>query len=139
MTPNEVFFGLITAAIIALVIALIWLCLRVGQAIESLKGFLETSEQSIQESLGEVSQNLKSLRTLTDNVNTAADNVLTFTGSFREIGNGVKQIAANIRQIGDIVQSLGTETFASVNGVRAGLRTGFEVFLKNLFRTGETR
>lgn len=107
MTPNEVFFGLITAAIIALVIALIWLCLRVGQALESLRGFLKTSEQSIQESLGEVSQNLKSLRTLTDNVNTAADNVLTFTGSFREIGNGVKQIAANIRQIGDIVQSLG--------------------------------
>lgn len=83
MTPNEVFFGLITAAIIALVIALIWLCLRVGQALESLRGFLKTSEQSIQESLGEVSQNLKSLRTLTDNVNTAADNVLTFTGSLQ--------------------------------------------------------
>src|SRR5208282_5688309 len=139
MTPNEVFFGLITAAIIALAIALIWLCLRVGQAVLGLKGFLETSQQSIQESLGEVSQNLRSLRTLTDNVNTAADNLMSFTGSIREIGNGVKQIAGNIRQIGDIVQSLGTETLASVHGVRAGLRTGFEVFLKNLFRSGETR
>jgi len=136
--PNELFFGLITAAIIALVIAIIWLSLRLGQAVDALKGFLEAAQQSIQESLGEVGQNLKSLRTLTDNINTAADNVSSFTGSVREIGDEVRQIASNIRQIGDVVESLGTETLASVHGVRAGLKTGFEVFLKSLF-TGTTK
>lgn len=134
MTPNEIFFGLITAAIIALVIVLIWLSVRVGEAVRAVKTFLEAAEQSMQESLGEVNQNLKTLRTLTGNINTVADDITSFSGSVREIGEGVKQITGSINQIGDTIQGLGTEILASVCGVRAGFRTGFEVFLKNLFQ-----
>ena len=139
MTPNEIFFGLITAAIIALVVALVWLCLRLGEAIRTVKAFLESTQESTRESLEEVNQNLRTLRTLTDNINIAADNIASFTGSIRDIGDEVKQVAGNVRQIGDIVRDLGTETLSSVCGVRAGLKTGFEVFLKNLLRAGTNR
>ncbi len=106
MTPNEVFFGLITAAIIALIIVVIWLCLKLGQTVQATKAFLETAQQSIQESLGEVNQNLKTLRTLTDNINAAADDVTSFTGSIGDVGDEVKQIASDVRQIGDIRSGL---------------------------------
>jgi len=139
MTPNAVFFGLITAAIIALVIVLIRLCAKLGEAAQALKAFLETAQQSMQESLGEVNQNLRTLRTLTENINTAADNITSFTGSVREVGDGVKQIAGNIRNVGDAVQDLSEEALASIQGVRAGFRTGFEVLLKNLFRSGAAK
>jgi uncharacterized protein YoxC len=136
MTPNEVFFGLITAAIIALVIVLIWLTVRLGDAIRAIKAFLESAGHSMDESLGEVNQNLRALRTLTDNINTVADDITSFSGSVREMGDGVKQITVSVKEIGDIIQELGTETLASVYGLRAGVRTGFEVFLKNLFHKG---
>jgi uncharacterized protein YoxC len=139
MTPNEVFFGLITAAIIALVVVLIWLCLRLGETVRAMRGFLDTAQQSLQESLGELNGNLRALRTLTDNINVAADNVTSFTGSVRDVGDGVKEIAGNVRQIGDIVRELGIEVLASVHGVRAGLKTGFGVLLKSLFSPGATR
>lgn len=139
MTPNAVFFGLITAAIIALVVALIWLCIRLGETMQALKAFLGNSQESIQESLGEVNQNLRSLRALTENINTAADNITSFTGSIREIGDEVKQIAGNVKSVGDAVQDLSEEALASVRGVRAGFKTGLEVFLKNLFHSGATR
>jgi uncharacterized protein YoxC len=139
MTPNEIFFGLITAAIIALVIVLVWLCVKLGETMQAVKAFLDTVQQSVQKSLGEVDQNLRSLQTLTDNINSAASNVTSFTGSFREVSDEVKRIAGNVRRIGDIVQDLGEETLASVHGARAGLRTGFEVFLRNLFHPGATR
>lgn len=136
MTPYEIFFGLITAAIIALVIVLVWLCVKLGETTQALRAFLGTAQQSLQESLGEVNEDLRSLRTLTDNINTAASNVASFTGSIREIGEEVSKISSNVRQIGDLVRDLGDETLASVHGVRAGLKTGFEVFLRNLFRPG---
>jgi uncharacterized protein YoxC len=139
MTPNEIFFGLITAAIIALVIVLIWLSVRLGEAIRAIRAFLETAEHSMQESLEEVNQNLRTLRTLTGNINTVADDIASFSGSIREIGGEVKQVTVSVKEIGEIIQGLGTETLASVYGLRAGLRTGFEVFLKNLFHKGATR
>lgn len=139
MTPNAVFFGLITAAIIALVIVLIWLCVKLGEAIRTMKAFLEATQQSLQESLGELNQDLRTLRTLTEHFNTAADDITAFTGSIREIGDGAKGIAGNVKQVGDTVQDLSSEILASIRGVRAGFRTGFEVFLKNLFHSGAIR
>jgi uncharacterized protein YoxC len=139
MTPNAVFFGLITAAIIALVIVLIWLCVRLGEAAQALKAFLGTTQESMRESLGEMNQDLRALRTLTENINTAADNITSFTGSIREIGDEVRQIAGNVKSVGDAVQDLSEETIASIRGVRAGFRTGFDVFLRSLFRPGAAR
>jgi uncharacterized protein YoxC len=150
MTPNEIFFGFITAAIIALVIVLIWLVRRIVEAIGAVKEFLVTAERSMQESLGEVNLNLKSMRTITDNISTVTGDITAFSGSVRDVGDrvkqvtedvsdGVRQLTDSVKQIGDVVQSLGTETAASVCGLRAGLRTGIEVFLKNLFQQGAAR
>ena len=150
MTPNEIFFGFIAAAIVALVIALIWLSTRIADAIRAAKAFLSTAEHAMQESLGEVNLNLRSMRTITDNISAVTADVTAFSGSIRDVGeqvrqltedvgDGVRQLTESVKQIGDVVNSLGNETTASWYGLRAGLRTGFEVLLKNLFQQGGAR
>jgi uncharacterized protein YoxC len=132
MGANEIFFGLITAAIIALVVFLIWFIMRLMDTVRALSKFIESSDQALKEAIGEISQNLRSLRTITDDVGAVTSDLKSFSGSVRDVGHGVQGLAANVKQLSDLVQSLGKETIASVCGVRAGIKTGFEVFLKSL-------
>ena len=150
MTPNEWFFGFIAAAIVALVITLIWLTTKVVELIGAAKAFLATTERTMQESLGEVNLNLKSVRAISDNINTVTGDITAFSGSIRDVGDrvrrmtedvgdGVRQVTETVKQVGDVVQGLGAETTASVHGLRAGIRAGFEVFLRSLFQQGAAK
>jgi len=142
MGPNEIFFGLITAAIIALVVFLIWFIMRLMDTVKALSKFIESADQALKEAsgvdqalkeaIGEISQNLRSLRTITDDVGAVTSDLKSFSGSVRDVGHSVQGLTTNVKQLSDLVQSLGKETIASVCGVRAGVKTGFEVFLKNL-------
>jgi uncharacterized protein YoxC len=132
MGANEIFFGLITAAIIALVVFLIWFIMRLMDTVRALSKFIESSDQALKEAIGEISQSLRSLRTITDDVGAVTSDLKSFSGSVRDVGHGVQGLATSVKQLSDLVQSLGKETIASVCGVRAGIKTGFEVFLKSL-------
>jgi uncharacterized protein YoxC len=134
MTTNEVFFGLIALSIITLVIFLIWLITRIGETLKATNKVLATTDQTLREAIAEINQNLSSLRVVTDNISTVTNDVALFSGSVRDIGEEVRQLSASVRRIGDAVHDLSTETVASVCGLRAGLRTGFDVLLKNLFQ-----
>jgi uncharacterized protein YoxC len=139
MTPNEIFFGLITAAIIALAIFVIFLITRLTKTVETVGRLLETTDHALKETVEEVNLNLKNLRSITDNIKGISSDVATFAGSIRGIGDEVKQLTVNVKRISAAVQDLGTETIASVSGLRAGVKTGFEVFLRNLLRQGGAR
>ena len=86
----------------------------------------------MKEAIGEINQNLRSLRAITDDVGAVTSDLKSFSGSVRDVGHGVQGLAASVKQLSDLVQSLGKETIASVCGVRAGIKAGFEVFLKSL-------
>jgi len=139
MTPNEVLFGLITAAVMAFVIFAIVLMVRLLDAVKAMKQFCDTAEQAVKEAAGQINQDLRSLRKITDDVGIVTDNIGTFSGSIRDVGEGIGQLAGNVREVGDLIQDLKIETAASMYGLRAGLKTGFEVFLKSLFRVGSAR
>ena len=139
MTPNEVLFGLITAAVMAFVIFAIVLMVRLLDAVKAMKQFCDTAEQAVKEAAGQINQDLRSLRKITDDVGIVTDNIGTFSGSIRDVGEGIGQLARNVREVGDLIQDLKIETAASMYGLRAGLKTGFEVFLKSLFRVGSAR
>jgi methyl-accepting chemotaxis protein len=145
MTGNEIFFGLITAAIIVLVIFLARFIVRLTDTAKALRGLIESADQALKdaggvdqalrEAIGEVSQNLRSLRAITDDVSVVTGDLKSFSGSVRDVGRGVQGLAENVKQISDLVQDLGKETVASACGLRAGIKAGFEVFLRSLLRT----
>ncbi len=142
MGANEILFGLITAAIIALVIFLIWFIVKLIGTARALSALIETADQALKEAsgvdqalkdaIGEISQNLRSLRTITDDVGAVTSDLKSFSGAVRGVGQGVQGLTTNVKELSDLVQNLGKETVASVCGVRTGIKTGFEVFLKNL-------
>ena len=123
MTPNEVLFGLITAAVMAFVIFAIVLMVRLLDAIKAMKQFCDTAEQAVKEAAGQINQDLRSLRKITDDVGIVTDNIGTFSGSIRDVGEGIGQLAGNVREVGDLIQDLKIETAASMYGLRAGLST----------------
>jgi uncharacterized protein YoxC len=123
MTPNEVLFGLITAAVMAFVIFAIVLMVRLLDAIKAMKQFCDTAEQAVKEAAGQINQDLRSLRKITDDVGIVTDNIGTFSGSIRDVGEGIGQLARNVREVGDLIQDLKIETAASMYGLRAGLST----------------
>ena len=134
MTLNEVFFGLITAAIIVLVVFLVRLIIRVGEAVKSTTRVLETTDQNLREAITEANESLRSLRHITDNIGVVTKDVSSFSGSIRDVGEEIRQLTSGVKKMGDVVHDLGTETVASVCGLRAGFKTGLEVLLKSLFR-----
>ncbi|MGD0230823.1 MAG: DUF948 domain-containing protein [Syntrophorhabdales bacterium] len=134
---NGVFFGLITAAVIALVTFVIVSSVRFMDTLKAVRRFLDTADVTLKETMqtiGEANQNLRNLRRITEDVSAVTDDIRSFSGSMRDVGYGVKQLTTNVRQIGEQIENLGAETFASVCGLRAGVKTGIEVFLKNLLR-----
>ena len=140
MTPNEIFFGLIALAIIALVVVLIWFILKLMDTIKAANKFIVTADEALQSTLGELNQNLKSLRTVTDNVAVVTGDVKVFSGSVKDVGESVRQVGESVRQVGESVRRVGafvqeirSETTGTLSGVRAGFKAGFDTFLKNLF------
>jgi uncharacterized protein YoxC len=134
MTINEVFFGLIALSVIALVLFLIWLTIRIAETLKTTEKVLLTADQTLRDAMAEITQNLISLRVVTDNISTVTNDVASFSGSIKDIGEEIRQLSDSVRRIGNVVHDLGTETVASVSGLRAGFRTGFDVLLKNLFQ-----
>lgn len=139
MTPNEVFFGLITAAVIALVIFLIWLILRIGETVRTANRVLGETDEALRQAITEVDENLRSLRVITDNISTVTNDIAAFSGSIKAVGDEVRHLSGSVGRISDAIHDIGTETAASVYGLRAGIATGFQVLLKNLFQKRTSR
>ncbi len=132
MTVNEVFLGIITAAVVVIVVFVVRLVTKMTETAAAVREFLETTDRTVQEVAGEVTESMKSLRVITDGVGGVATDVKAVTGSFKDAGLAVHEVAASVKDIGKAVQDLGQETVASVCGLRAGLKAGLDVFVKNL-------
>jgi uncharacterized protein YoxC len=134
MTPNEIFFSMIAVAFVALVIAAIWLIVKLVDAVKAARTFLDSADTVVHETADELKLSLQSLRGITDKINLISADVESFSGSIRTVGEEVQQITGSIKRIGNVFQNVGTETMASVCGLRAGIRSGLEVLVKNLFQ-----
>lgn len=136
MMASEVFLGVITAAIVAFVIFSIWAIIRLVAALNSTNLLLTTTDRSMQEVMTELARSLAALRVVIENLNAVADDLRLFSGAVREVGEGVRAMAGSVKRVGDTMQIAGNEAISSVRGIRAGVKAGFEVLLKNLFQVG---
>jgi uncharacterized protein YoxC len=132
MILNEVFLGIITAAVVVIVVFAVRLVTSLMETTAAAREFLETTDRTVKEVAGEVTESLRSLRVITDGVGGVANDIKTVTGSFKDAGLAVQEVTASVKDIGKAMQDLGQETVATVYGLRAGLKTGFEVLVKNL-------
>jgi len=131
---NSIFLGLATLAFVVAVVIFIIVMIELRHAVRRLKELLVTTESSIKPTLVEFQQTLKSVRVLTENVTNVTEDIQVFSGSVKEVGENVKMVSKSVKRAGDFVEWITSSTGLEVSGLRAGIKTGLKVFLKNLFR-----
>ena len=127
---NSLFFGLITLAVLVLTGFIVYLILELKKSINSMRLTLESMEKVLIPTVEELQMNLKSVRKITDDVGIVTESVKGLSGSIREMSENVKQVSEAISTI--------TKTSAvEVSGVKAGIKAGFDYFIKNFFMKGQ--
>ncbi len=128
---GNVFWGIITFAVVAAVAVFVYVMIELSAAIRALKDFLRTDATSIKPTLEELQMTLKSLRNVTDDVTAVTEDVKTFSRSVRDVGESVKHVS-------ELIEDVTSSAVIRASGLRAGINAAIEVLLKSLFRRGRT-
>ena len=123
---NNLFLGLITLAVLVLTGFIVYLILELKKSIDSVKLSMESIEKVLIPTVEELQMNLKSVRKITDDVGIVTESVKGFADSIREMSENVKQVS-------EAVSAITKTSVVEVSGVKAGIKAGFEYFIKNLF------
>jgi uncharacterized protein YoxC len=127
---NSLFIGLITLAVFVLTGFIIYLILELRKTINSVKLSMESIERVIIPTVEELQMTLKSVRKITDDVGVVTEEVKGLSGSIREIRENVKCVS-------EAVSAITKNSVVQVSGVKAGVKAGFEYFIKNLLAKGQ--
>ena len=122
---NNLFFGLITLAVLVLTGFIVYIILELKKTIDSVKLSVESIEKVLIPTVEELQVTLKSVRKITDDVGVVTEGVKGLSGSIREMSENVKYVS-------DAVSTITKNSVVQVSGVRAGIKAGFEYFIKNL-------
>ncbi len=123
---NQIWLTLIGIAVIVTAGFVISLIIELRKTVCTLNELMKTTEESLKPTLEEVQLTLKSLRKVSDDLNDVTTDVKTLSGSVRDVG-------MNIRHISNLVESVTLSTAIKASGLKAGIKTGLEVLLGNLF------
>lgn len=122
---NNLFLGLIALAVLVLTGFIVYLILELKKTIASVRVSMESIEKVLLPTVEELQMNLKSVRKITDDMGVVTENVKGFSDSIRAMSDNVKQVS-------ETVSTITKTSVVEVSGVKAGLKAGFEYFIKNL-------
>ena len=131
---NNLFLGLITAAVIVLVIIFAYVMLDLRRTIRALKELLNTTENSLKPTVAELQETLKSVRSVANNVTTVSEDVKILSGALRDVGENVKRVSEDVRHLVSFVNEMSSSAVVEASGLKAGVKAGFWFFLKNFFK-----
>jgi uncharacterized protein YoxC len=131
---NNLFLGLITAAVIIVVIIFIYVMLDLRKTIRSLKGLANTTENSLKPTVAELQETLKSVRNVANNVTAVSEDMKILSGALRDVGENVKRVSGDIKHLVNFVDEMTSSATVEASGLKAGVKAGVWFFLKNLFK-----
>ena len=134
MTLNEVFLGILTLAVVVLVIFLVGFIRRASETMKLLDTFLSASSEAIQSAVTGLRQNMESLKHVTDNMTTVTEDFKVMSGSVREIGESVKQVGTSVQKVSALVEDMTASASTTACGVVAGVKAGFGALVKGLLK-----
>ncbi len=129
---NNLFLGLIALAVLVLAGFIIYLIIDLKKTLSSLNRFMAKTEDTLQPMADELQMTLKSIRKITDDVGTVTEDVRRISGSLKDIGDDVQGISKVVREVA-------TESVAGATALKAGLRAGFEYFMRNVGSKGRSQ
>jgi uncharacterized protein YoxC len=124
------FIGLVLAVAVAFLIPTL---LELRRAAAQTTTFLKSTGESLDTSLKEIDDTMKSLREITENINTVTQDARNFSSS-------LVHLADDVKSVGESVHNLTSRTSRSVSSIRAGIMAACEVLIRNLItrRGGNT-
>ncbi len=129
---NNLFMGLITAAVIVVVIIFVYVMLDVRKTIRALKELVNTTENSLKPTVTELQETLKSIRNVANNVTAVSEDMKILSGALRDVGEDVKRVSGDVKDLVNFVDEMTSSAAAEASGLKAGVKAGFWYFLKNL-------
>jgi uncharacterized protein YoxC len=131
---NNFFLGLIILAIIVVVIIFIWVMVELRKAIRALKELVNTTENSFKPTLAELQETLKSVRNVADNVTGVTGDMKVLSGALKNVGKSVNHVAGDVEHVANLVDGITSSAAREASGLKAGIKAGALVLLKNLFK-----
>lgn len=122
---NEIAILIIAVAVLISAGFLVSALIEFRKTTRRLNEFLDAAEKDLPPTINELRYTLENLKLITGNIRSVTDGV-------RELSETLTDTAKNIRSISKIVGTVGTETNATIAGIKAGIKTAFGVLVKNI-------
>ncbi len=130
---NQLFLGLITAAVIAAVIIFVYVMLDLRRMMRALERLAGTVENSLKPTIAELQETLRSVRNAADDFTTVSEDIRNFSGALRGIGENVRCLSGEMERLTKFVKDINSSVAVEASSLRVGLKAGLQAFLKNLF------
>jgi uncharacterized protein YoxC len=131
---DNIFWGLLTVAVIVAVIIFIYVMLDLRKTIRALKELVNTTENSLKPTVAELQETLKSVRNVANNVTVVSEDMKLLSGALRDVGENVKRMSGDMKHLINFVDGMSSSAVVEASGLKAGVKAGFWFFLKNLFK-----
>ena len=131
---SNLFWGLITLAIIVTVIIFICVMLELRKAIKALKELVNTTENSLKPTVAELHETLKSVTVLADSTTEITEDMKIFSGALKDAGKSVKHVSGDVERVVNLVEGITSLASLETSSLKAGIKAGLWVLSKSLFK-----
>ena len=131
---SNLFWGLITLAIIVTVIIFICVMLELRKAIKALKELVNTTENSLKPTVAELQETLKSVKVLADSTMEITEDMKIFSGALKDAGKSVKHVSGDVERVVNLVEGITSLASLETSSLKAGIKAGLWVLSKSLFK-----
>ena len=131
---SNLFWGLITLAIIVTVIIFIMVMLELRKAIRALKELVKTTENSLKPTVAELQETLKSVKVLADSTIEITEDMKIFSGALKDAGKSVKHVSGDVERVVNLVEGITSLASLETSSLKAGIKAGLWVLSKSLFK-----
>ena len=131
---SNLFWGLITLAIIVTVIIFICVMLELRKAIKALKELVNTTENSLKPTVAELQETLRSVKVLADSTTEITEDMKIFSGALKDAGKSVKHVSGDVERVVNLVEGITSLASLETSSLKAGIKAGLWVLSKSLFK-----
>jgi uncharacterized protein YoxC len=131
---SNLFWGLISLAIIVAAIIFIWVMLELRKAIKALKELVNTTENSLKPTVAELQETLKSVKVLADSTTEITEDMKIFSGALKDAGKSVKHVSGDVERVVNLVEGITSLASLETSSLKAGIKAGLWVLSKSLFK-----
>ena len=107
---------------------------RIKESNQGLKRTCHHNREFFKTDCGELQETLKSVRNVADNVTGVTGDMKVLSGALKDVGKSVNHVAGDVEHVANLVDRITSSAVLKASGLKAGIKAGLLVLLKNLFK-----